>query len=123
MAILALHRCVGAKKGKPVLVILDLLDGNLPAANRVALGAIRAEFSAVDVRVTIGAIPAHVSENGLGVALRASHFFVHATQWIVGFVVVKFGDGPDGLPAGGGVAVFAGNIQGSVRTSGSLPLS
>ena len=36
--------------------------------------------------------------------------------------MIEFGDRPDGPPAGGGVAIFAGNRQGTVRTPGSLLL-
>jgi hypothetical protein len=72
--------------------------------------------------VTILAVFAHVGEHGLDVALRALHFFVHAAQRILGFVVVELRNSADGAPTRGSVAVFARNIQGAMRTSSGLPL-
>jgi hypothetical protein len=72
--------------------------------------------------VAVLAILSHVGENWLDVALQALHFFVHATQGILGFVMVEFRNGADGAPRGGRVAIFAGDRQGAVRTSSALPL-
>ena len=88
----------------------------------MALGAVRAELSAVNVGVTIGAVLANVGENRLGVASRAGYFFVHAAKRVARGVVVEFGNGANGGPAGVRVAIFAGNVEGTVRTSARLPL-
>lgn len=122
VTVFALHCGVRPQQWKAVLVILHLLDGVIPALHRVALRTIRAHLPLVDVDVTILAVFAHVGEHGLDVALRALHFFVHAAQGILGFVVVELRNSADGAPTRGSVAVFARNIQGAMRTSSGLPL-
>jgi len=123
VAILAQHRRVRAQQGKAVLVIIDLLYGDLPALHGVTLRAVRPHFSLVNIGVTILAILADICKHGLGVALYALHFLVHATQRIFRFVVVEFRDCANGSPARGGVAILAWHGEGTVRTSSSLPLS
>jgi hypothetical protein len=72
--------------------------------------------------MAIRTILSNVGENWFGVASRAGYFFVHPAQRISRGVVIELGDGADRGPAGGGVAIFAGNIKRSVRTSTRLPL-
>ena len=76
----------------------------------------------MDVRVAIGTILAYVGENRLYVTERASHFFVHATKRVVGFVVIEFRDGTDGAPAGSGVAVFTRDGDRAMRVTRGLIL-
>jgi len=58
----------------------DLLDGNAPAANGVALLAIRAQLALVDIRVAVLALAADIIEYHLHVASRAGHANVHSAQ-------------------------------------------
>ena len=45
---------------------------------------------------------------------------MHAAERVAGLVVLKFRDAADGLPTQGGMAVFAGNVQGgAVRIAGN----
>lgn len=88
----------------------------------MALRTVGAELPAVNVGVAIRAILAYVGEYRLGVASGAGHFFMHPAQRIPRGVVIELGDGPDGSPTGVGVAVFAGDIESSVRTPAGLPL-
>lgn len=114
---------MGPQKREAILVILHLLNRNVPTLNRVALRAIRAHFSLVDVGVTVLAILADVGKNRLDVALGALCFFVHAAQRVLRFVVIELHDAANRPPSSRGVTVFAWNIQGSaVRTSGSFSL-
>lgn len=122
VTILALHGSVRAQERKAVLVIPELLDRDVPALDGMTLGAVGAHFALVDVAMAVFAILSHIGENRLYVALRALHFFVHAAQRILGFVVVKFGVGANGPPSGGRVAILAGDGESPVRTSGGLPL-
>ena len=122
VAVLALHRGVSAEKREAILVIFNLLNGIIPAENRVALRAVRAHFPLVNVGVAILTIFAYVREYRFYVALRALNFLMHAAQRISCFIVIKFRDGADGAPARGGVAVLAGNGERSVRTARGLPL-
>jgi hypothetical protein len=110
MAFLAFHDGVRAEQRKSVEVLLNRLDRRPPSENRMALSAVRAKLSAMNVGVTIGAILANVREHRLGVASRAGHFFVHAAKRVPRGVVIEFGNSANGCPACVGVAIFAGNI-------------
>jgi hypothetical protein len=72
--------------------------------------------------VAIRARLAHVREYRLGMATGAGNLLVHAAQRIPRGVMIEFRNGSNGSPAGIRVAVFAGNIEGTVRTSAGLPL-
>ena len=90
-------------------MILYLLNPDIPALHRVALGAVRAHLPLVNICVAILAVFAYVGEYRLCVALNALDFFMHAAQRVFRFVVVEFRNGADGLPGGRRVAVFAGD--------------
>lgn len=120
---LALDGGMSADQGEAVLVFLDGGKIDLPTFDGVALLAIGAKLSSVDVGVAIGAILPHVGEDPLQVALRASNLLVHATEGVTSLVVVKLGDSADGAPAGVGVAILTRDSQGPVRTAGVPPLS
>ncbi len=114
---------MSAKQWKPILVIFDLLRGQFPTLHGVALSAIRAHLTAMDIRVTVRAVLAHVGKNRLNVALNAFHFFMQTAQGILRFIVIKLGNGANGAPAGRGVAVLAGNVDRAMRIARSLVLS
>ena len=118
----ALDCGVSADQRETILMLFDRLKRYLPTEHRVALGAVRAEFPAVNIGVTIRAVSADVGEDGLHVALGAGDFLVHSATRISSFAVVEFGHGADRPPARVGVAVFAGDGEVSVRTSSTLPL-
>jgi hypothetical protein len=102
-------------------VFFYLLNRDVPALNGMTLRAIRSHLSLVDVIMTILAILADIRKNRFYVALHALNLFVHAAQRIPCFIVVKLRNGFDGLPARGGVAVFARNYKlRTVRTAASL---
>ena len=122
MALIALQNGMRAEQRKSVEVLLNRLDRYLPAEDGMALGAILAELSAVNVGVTIGAVLANVGKNRLGVASRAGYFFVHAAKRITRGIVVEFRNGANGDPAGVGVAIFTGNVEWTMRTSARLSL-
>jgi len=123
VALIALHRGVRSQQWKPVEMLLDCLHGNLPAKNRVTLGAVRAQLPAMDIRMTIRAVFAHIRENRLQVAFRAIRLRVHSTQRVARRVMIEFGDRSNRCPVRIGVAVFAGNGKRSVGTPAWLPLS
>ena len=122
VAIIALRGGVRAQQRKTILVVLQLLHRDIPTLHRMALRAVRAHLAPVDVFMTILALLSHIREHRFPVALRAFHFFMHPTQGITGFAVVKFRDGTDGSPSPGGVAVFARNRKGPMRAPGGLAL-
>ena len=118
----ALHCGVCAQKREAVLVILHLLNGNIPTLYGVTLCAVGTHLAAMNVGVAIGAILSDIGEDRLDVARDALHVFVHATQGIVGLVVIEFRNGADGSPTGGGVTVLAGDRQRTVRITGGFLL-
>ena len=109
MAVVALDGGVSTQQRKSILVILYLLNRDIPALHRVALGAVRAHLPLVNICVAILAVFAYVGKNWLCMALDALDFFMHAAQRVLRFVVIEFRNGADGLPGGSRVAVFAGD--------------
>ena len=103
-------------------MIFHLLDGNIPPLDGVASRTIRSHLPLVNIGMAVLTILTRVGKHRLDVALAALHLFVHAAQGILCLVVIEFGDGADGTPAGSGVAVFAGNRERTVRTSSSSSL-
>ena len=122
MAGFAVNRRVRPYQRKSILVISNCRYRNVPAFDRVARCAARSELPPVNVRMAIRAFLAHIREHELHMALRALHFFVHSAQGIAGLVVVKLGNTADRPPTQGCVAVFAGDLQLSVRIARYLPL-
>lgn len=106
---------VSSGQRKTIVVLLDVLIRHLPSAHGVALFAIGAHLSPVNVGVAILATMAHVRENHLDVTLCTSDGSVHATQWVFCLIVVELGHRADGPPRTGGVAVLTRNIKIAVR--------
>jgi hypothetical protein len=95
---LTFYRRMRADEREAILVVTNSGYGDLPAFNGVTRLTIRAELSAVNVRVAIRAFLSHIGENEFHMALGALHFFVHAAQRIAGSIVVEFRNTSDGLP-------------------------
>jgi len=117
VALIAIQGGMRANEREAIQVLIDLLDRNVPSLDGVALLAIGAHLALVNVGVAIGALLADVREDRLGVALNAAHAFVHATQGILGCVVIEFGNRADRLPSADRVTVLARNAQTSVRAA------
>src|ERR1700726_4930896 len=75
---IAVYRRVRPDEGKAVHMLLNLLDGDLPAANRVAPFAVRTQLPPVNIRVAVLASLSDICEHWLDVALGAVHRLVHA---------------------------------------------
>lgn len=95
-------------QGEPVLMLVDLLHRDLPALHRMTLFAIGTELAFMDVSMAIRAPLADVGENRFGVALCASHAFVHAAKREPGLAVVEFRTVANRLPTAQRVTVLAG---------------
>ena len=83
----------------------------------MALLAGGAHLPLVDVCVAIRALHPNISEDRLGVALRAAHTLVHAAQRIFGRVVIEFRNSADRLPSAQGMTVLTGDAQTSMRAA------
>lgn len=120
----AVDRRVRSGEREAIVVLLNILVGDLPSAHRVALLAIRAQLATVNVGVAILALVTDVSEHHLYVTLRASDGGVHAAKRVLGLIVIEFGNGADRFPRAGRVTILARDCKTpvrTVRTSGSLP--
>ena len=82
VALIALQNRVRPKQREAIEVLLNRLNRDLPAVWCVALRAIRAELSAMDIRMTVRAILSDIRENWFQVASRAGNFFVHSAEWV-----------------------------------------
>ena len=117
MAGIAIDRGVRSQQREAVVMLLDLLDLDVPALYRVTLLAPGSQFSFVNVGVAIGALFAHVSENRFGVALDAGDALVQPAQREARGVVIKFWNCADRLPAVQRVTVLAWHTERTVWTA------
>jgi hypothetical protein len=122
VTLLAFHHSVRTKQRKPVEVLLDRLNRDIPTEGCVAFGAVGPHLTAMNIRVAIRAILADVREHRLKVACRAVKFFVHAAKRITRGVVVEFRNGANRSPACACVTVLTRNRKGAMRTSARLSL-
>ena len=116
MAGIAVDCGVRSGQREPVIVLLDLLNRNLPAAHRVALLAIRSQLPLMNVCVAVLTSLSDVGEHGLHVTLDAGHRLVHAAQWVSCLIVIEFWNRTDRFPSSSCMAVLTRNVQISVRT-------
>ena len=107
---------VGSGQRKTVIVLLHLLNRDLPSPYCVALLAVRTQLPLVNVGVAILAALPDVREHGLYVALHAGDRLMHTAQGISGLIVIELWNGADRPPRTCRVAVLAGNVQIAVRT-------
>lgn len=122
VARITIHRGVRSGERKTIVVLLDLLNRNLPPANGMALLAVRAQLPAMNIGVAIVAALSDVRKDRLDVALDAGDRLMHAPQRISSLVVIELGNRTDRLPSVWCVTVLAGNIQIAVRTVRSRSL-
>jgi hypothetical protein len=108
---------VRSHQREAVLVLVDLLHGDLPPLHGMALVAGRAKLPFVDIGVTISAFLTYVGKNWTGMALSAGHPLVHAAQRKSRLTMVEFRNGADRFPAAHGVAILTGNTEWAMRTA------
>jgi hypothetical protein len=118
VAFLAVNRGMGAEKREAILVILHLLVYGFPTLHRVALSAIRAHLTAVNIRVTIDAVLPDVGEDRIQVTERAFHTLVHSPQRIFRLVVIEFRARLDRAPRCSGMTILARDSEfGAMRAA------
>jgi len=118
VARIAAKRRVCSDQRKSILVLFDVLDGNLPSFHRVTTLAFGSHLAAMDVCVAIRARLTNLRENQFGVTLCArTDGCVHPTQGVLGLVVIKVRSGADRLPTRAGVACLARKVETAVGTS------
>ncbi len=95
----AVHGGMRADQREAIQMLIDLLNGDVPALDRMALFAVGSHLPLMNIGVTVGALRAHIRENQLGMALSASHTFMQSAQGVLGGVVIELGYSADWLPA------------------------
>lgn len=119
MARIAGHCRVSPKQRKPVRVRLHLFHRRPPPEHRVAALAILAKLTAMQIRVTVGALVSNVRENLGDMARRTRDVLVQATQRILGLrIVVKLGYRTGRFPARCGMAIRARDRERTVWVPG-----
>ena len=75
---IAVYGSVRPSQREAVVMLLNLLDGDIPSTDRVALLAVRSQLPIVNVGVTILAVLSNVGENRPDVTFSATHRLMHA---------------------------------------------
>ena len=122
VAVFAFNPGMRTQKRESVGVLASgKLCGGGPAPRGMALVAVIAKLSTVQVRVAGSAIVRRLLENRIDVALLARHACMHAIQAIGRLgVVIKLRMLPDGRPRGRRMTCLAGNRQRAVRIARAL---
>ena len=126
VTVVAGGRGVRAGEREPVHVLIDLGNGDLPAADAMAVLAGSAHPALVEVSMAVGALVADIGEHHFGMAAGAGDTFVQAAQGETRLVVIELRHGTDWFPAIDGVAILAGKIQiamGAARVRRGLRLA
>lgn len=98
MALVALDERMCADQREPILVVLDLLNVDLPTLHCVATLAVSPKLAAMNVCMTLGTLRAYLLEHHVRMTLCAGNLRVHAPQRVAGLIVIEFGDGANRLP-------------------------
>lgn len=98
VAIFALYEYMCSNQWESILVILNRLQRNLPSLNRMAVGAVGPELTAVNVRVTVRTLRTYVLENQAGMALCTAHVLMHTAKRVSGLIMIEFRIRPDRFP-------------------------
>jgi len=106
---IAVDRSVRPSQRKSVVMLLYVLNGDLPSTDGVTLLAVRAQLPLVNVGVAILAALSNVSENRPDVTFSATHRLMHAAQRIFCLVVIEFRNSSDRFPCARRVAVLTRN--------------
>jgi len=114
---ITVDRCVGTGQRETIVVLLHIFNSDGPSADGVALLAIRAQLTLVNIGMAVLAALTDARENHLHVTLDASDTGVHTAQRIARLVVGELGNCTDRLPAIRGVAVLARDGQIAVWTT------
>lgn len=109
---------MSAEERETILMVLNVLDRDAPALDRVTFLAASSKLPAMKVRMAIGALRAHAGKNWIRVAGLAVEFCVCAAKRKSGLLVTEIRETPYGLPSGFRVTALTTKLQISVRTAG-----
>jgi hypothetical protein len=103
----AVNGCMRTDQRKPILMLIDVVNGNLPTVGVVAEFTLRAILAAMQIRVAVLALYWGIAEIKILVAIDALHIRMPATQRKFSLRMVEFGFGAQRLPALRGVTLLA----------------
>ena len=92
-------------------MLIDAVNGNLPAVGVVAEFTLRAILAAMQIGVAVLALYRGVAEIKILVAIDTLHFRVPAMQGKLSFRMVEFEFGAQRLPALSGVTLLARDLE------------
>ena len=112
---IAVHHGMGPDQGKAVLVLVDVVDGDLPAIGVVAQLALGAILAAMQIGMAILALVGSVGEIEIGVTVTAGDRGMPAAERKSRLGVIEFDLALDDLPVRGGVAGNARHVEVAMR--------
>ena len=112
---IAIHNRVRTDQREPVLMFVDVVNGDLPTVHAVTDVALRPIFAAVQVGMAILALLANVAEDGIKMAFLAGYVDVHAAERIGRLVVIKLRVLANRHPSCRRMTILAGRFQGAMR--------
>jgi hypothetical protein len=99
-----------------VLMLIDVVDRNLPPGVAMAEIALGAVLSAMDIRVAVLTLIADFREHEVAMAILATNALVHPTEGETGLAMFELQNVTKRLPPLRGMAILAGYLQCTVRT-------
>ncbi len=112
---ITVHCRMRPNQREAVLMLIDVVDRDLPsdvAMAEIALGGI---LSAVDIRVAVLTLIADFREHEVTVAILATNALVHSTQRETGLAMFELQNVTKRLPTLRSMAILAGYLQCTVR--------
>jgi len=107
----AVNGCMSADERKSILMLIDVVNGDLPTIGIVAEFTLRAVLAAMEIRVAVLTLHRGVAEIKVLMTVAALHFRVPAAQRKFSSRMVEFEFGAQRLPALRGVTLLARDLE------------
>jgi hypothetical protein len=104
---IAVRDGMGSNEWEAILMFVHRVNGNLPAVDAMTQVALDSILTAVQIGVTVLALPSDIREDRAYVAFLAQYFRVHAEQGIRGLTVIELGIGANRAEGRSSVAFLA----------------
>jgi hypothetical protein len=107
----AVYGRMSTDQRKSILMLIDVVNGNLPTIGVVAEVTLGAILAPMQIGVAVLALDGGVAEIEILVAIDALHFCVPATQRKLSSRMIEFEFGAQRLPALSAVTLLARNLE------------
>lgn len=118
VARIAVHGGVRADQRKTILMLIDGMDGDLPATDPMTQVALCSIFPPVQVGMAILAVVSYLGEYQIDMTFPASYPHMHAPQGITRLAVIKLRFAADRFPLRGCMTSFTSDLHRTMRTPG-----